>query len=128
MSITIVEIVRNYMSKRYPDAKELYGDKYDEIITSIANQIQMRAVVVNDIVVETVVCDTIDLFSEVRAEFYDEKDNSVCIDGWFTDSDYEEGIVIAQVYRDHVKFVHPEYENDISILRAIQEANEIFEN
>ena len=128
MSITIVEIVRNYMSKHYPDAKELYGDKYEEVINSIAKEIQAMAVAVNDAVVEAVVLDAVEPFAEVRAEFYDERDNSVCIDGWFTDSDCEEGIVVARVYSDRVEFVHSEYENAISVLRAIQEANETFEN
>jgi hypothetical protein len=36
-------------------------------------------------------------YAEIRNDFYDEQEQKVYIDAWFTDDDNEEGTVIAKV-------------------------------
>ena len=36
-------------------------------------------------------------YAEIRNDFFDEEENKIYIDAWFTDDDNEEGVVIAKV-------------------------------
>lgn len=45
-------------------------------------------------------------WKEIRNDYFDEEDNIICIDGWITSSDNEEGWVLAKVNCDTKEVVY----------------------
>lgn len=65
------------------------------------------------------------MFKEVRNDFYDEDKGCYVIDAWRTDNDNEEGIVVAEVYRDKVVYTKESYKD---LPEVIEVVNEVMEN
>lgn len=50
------------------------------------------------------------IWMEIRNTYYDESEKCICIDGWTTDDDNEEGTVIAKIHTDNgfiVEYLDP---------------------
>lgn len=62
-------------------------------------------------------------YGEVRNDYYDEEENKVYIDAWFTDDDNEEGIVVAKVnYKTkEVEYLDEDAKNDEYVQEVIDE-------
>jgi hypothetical protein len=65
-------------------------------------------------------------YGEIRNDFYDDEEQKVYIDAWFTEDDNEEGIVIAKVnYRTKaIEYLDSDARTDEYAQRMIKEVLE----
>lgn len=55
------------------------------------------------------------IWKELHNTYYSESEKAICIDGWTTDDDNEEGTVIAKIHTDNgyiVEYLDPRAETD----------------
>lgn len=123
----IAERVREFMAEHYPDAKELYGEKYESIIGIITKEVKIftcddRLSVdeIEDSHIDEIFREMFMPFGEIRYDYYDDIQKCHTIDGWKTSDDNEEGIVIARAFADKIEFSDAEYGNCLDVLRAIE--------
>ena len=68
------------------------------------------------------------MFKEVRNDFYDEDKKCYVIDAWRTNNDNEEGVVVAEVYKDKVIYMKENYKDLPEVIDAVNEASKLHEN
>lgn len=66
------------------------------------------------------------MFRELRNDYYNEEEGFYSIDGWRTMNDNEEGIVVAQVYKDRVEYRRPNYAFLPEVIEIVEETKKFF--
>ena len=69
-------------------------------------------------------------YAELRNDFFDETENKIYIDAWFTDDDNEEGVVIAKVNMTtkEVEYLDNDARKDSYAQEIIKETIDYIEN
>lgn len=70
------------------------------------------------------------IWMEIRNTYYDESEKCICIDGWTTDDDNEEGTVIAKIHTDNgfiVEYLDLRAETDPYVQEIIRQTIEELE-
>ena len=123
IKLRVIEVLES----RFPDAKELYGEDFDTIVSSITKQVKIfmcddRLSVdeLEDDSIETIIREMFSPFAEIRIDFYDDTEKFWSVDAWRTDDENEEGVVVAKVFEDHVEYTESEYKEYMDVRRAIK--------
>ena len=125
--LNIQSRVIDVLGTNFPDAKELYGDKFGAIVDSITKQVKIfmcddRLSVdeLEDTQIENIIRELYSPFAEIRTDFYDEIEKFWSVDAWRTDNENEEGVVVAKVFADRVEFTEDTFAECMDVIRAIK--------
>lgn len=120
--------VLEVLASAFPDAKEIYGEKFNSIVDCITRKVKaamcpdrLSVDELEDNFIENIIREEYSPFSEIRTDHYDETEGFWSVDAWRTMDDNEEGVVVAKVYEDRIEYTEPLYEECMDVLRAIKE-------